>query len=339
MRSAETGEGFSAARSKVQQLRAESDTRIRELLNEEQYKAYKETDGPRRGARASPGSGPGPGPWIRRAARGREWADGIPMFRTRLPSGRTRLGGGSGLRGGLMVDWRTSVRDAFSVGMTPAFTAQRAPDADGGDLGARDAHVCASSTRAPISSCARCARAGLRAGDAVALHVQQPARVRRGLRGGHARRPARDLPQLAPAARRDRVHRRRTARRARSSPRIAAPRAPRDAAAQLRPRASRASRSAPIAGFDDYDGRARCRAQRRHRRPELRQRDALHVGHDRAPQGRAPARGRADRSRARSRACRWSAANRSRSARARSITRRRSPTTWSGRCIAARPWC
>lgn len=43
MRNAQTGESFTAARSKVQQLRADTETRIRELLNEEQYKAYKQT--------------------------------------------------------------------------------------------------------------------------------------------------------------------------------------------------------------------------------------------------------------------------------------------------------
>ena len=59
MRSAETGEAFSAARSKVQQLRTDSDTRIRELLNEEQYKAYKQTMD-RDDDRGPPGPRPGP---------------------------------------------------------------------------------------------------------------------------------------------------------------------------------------------------------------------------------------------------------------------------------------
>ena len=43
MRNADTAESFAGARAKVQQLREESDARVKQLLNEAQYEGYKET--------------------------------------------------------------------------------------------------------------------------------------------------------------------------------------------------------------------------------------------------------------------------------------------------------
>ena len=131
---------------------------------------------------------------------------------------------------------------------------------------------------ARAGAASRGSRGGGQRGDPVV----QPGRVRRDLRGLHPGGVPPHHRQLAPHARRGRLHRRRLPGARLRRRRGAARR-------RSRPRTRcevRLAVGGDIDGFDRWDDVLAAEDGSRHRRPDARHRDALHVGHHRLPEGR-----------------------------------------------------
>ena len=212
--------------------------------------------------------------------------DGIARLPLRDDERRQR----SPVRGG-----RSPARSADVLGRAVSPTGSRSAPASATARSPR-------STRTPTGSCARCGRAACRRGDGVALLCVEPARVRRDDRRGATRRAAAHDDQLASHRRRSRLHRRRLrsdgVRRRRALRRRRGRRGRARAAAEGADRGRRRRSTASSAGTTCSPRTTAARIDD----PDARRHDALHVGHDRPAEGRAPER-REPRGRARRRAC------------------------------------
>ena len=179
---------------------------------------------------------------------------------------------------------------AADCGMTLAWWAEQQPDAARSSSEPATARS-PSSTPTPTGSTRALRRAGHRraATRSPCMVANRPefaemvaAAQRGGFRFTHR--------QLAPHRRRGRLHRRRLRGQASSSPTPRSPRSPARSRRRRRVCGSLLAVGGAIDGFEHYDAAVAAEDGADIDDPVLGQRDALHLGHDRPAQGRAPRR-------------------------------------------------